>query len=89
MLSKYAHIGDTAYICFYDLQKVFDSVQHSVLLTVAYESGIVGRAWKVLESWYTSPHCMVKVNRILSNPFTLECVLTRLISFTNFVSALY
>ena len=47
-------------------------VQHPVLLTRAYESGIVGRAWRILKSWYSSPSCRVRIDRMLSEPFMLE-----------------
>lgn len=71
-LSKYARAGDTAYICFYDLHKAFDTVQYSVLLSRAFDCGIVGRAWRLLRSWYSSSKCMVKVNGELSEEFCLE-----------------
>ena len=59
-------------MCFYDLQKAFDSIQYPVLLKRLYESGVDGRAWRLLRSWYTSPKSMVRVNGLLSSPFTLE-----------------
>ncbi len=57
-------------MCFYDLQ---DSIQYPVLLKHLYESGVNGKAWRILRSWYTSPKSMVRVNGVLSSPFTLEC----------------
>ena len=59
-------------MCFYDLQKAFHSIQYPVLLKRLYESGVDGRAWRLLRSWYTSPKSMVRVNGLLSSPFTLE-----------------
>ena len=59
-------------MCFYDLQKAFDSVQYPVLLQCLYDAGINGRAWRLLKSWYTSPKGMVRVNGSLSSMFTLE-----------------
>ena len=59
-------------MCFYDLQKAFDSIQYPVLLKRLYESGVNGKAWRLLRSWYTSPKSMVRVNGLLSSPLTLE-----------------
>ena len=60
------------YMCFYDLQKAFDSVHYSVLLKRLYEAGVDGRAWRLLRSWYASPKSMVRVDGSLSSMFTLE-----------------
>ena len=35
-------------MCFYDLQKAFESVQYPILLKRLYEAGIDGRAWRLL-----------------------------------------
>ena len=59
-------------MCFYDLQKAFDTVHYSVLLKRLYEVGIDGRAWSLLRSWYASPQSIVRVNGSLSSMFTLE-----------------
>ena len=59
-------------MCFYDLQKAFDSIQYPVLLKHLYEAGVNGKAWRIIRSWYTSPNSMVRVNGVLSSPFTLE-----------------
>ena len=68
----YAQRSEKVYMCFYDLQKAFDSVQYPVLLQRLYDAGINGRAWRLLKSWYTSPKGMVQVNGSLSSMFTLE-----------------
>ena len=72
VLSMYAQRSEKVYVCFYDLQKAFDSVQYPVLLRRLYDTGINGRAWRLLKSWYTSPKGMVRVNGSLSTMFTLE-----------------
>ena len=71
-LSKFAREGDTTYLCLFDLAKAFDMVQYPVLLQRSYECGVVGRAWRLLRSWYTSPQCRVKVNGQLSDSFSLQ-----------------
>ena len=59
-------------MCFYDLQKAFDSVQYSVLLKRLYEAGVDGKIWRLLRSWYQSPKSMVRLDGSLSSMFTLE-----------------
>ncbi len=60
------------YFCFYDLQKVFDSVQYPILLKRLDNFGINGRTWRLLKSWYNHPKCKVKVDDQISAEFTLE-----------------
>ena len=42
-VSQFAQQGERMYMCFYDLQKAFDSVQYPVLLKCLYEVGINGK----------------------------------------------
>ena len=72
VISTYSQCSEKVYMCFYDLQKAFDSIQYPVLLKRLYECGVNGKAWRLLRSWYTSPKSMVRVNGLLSLPFTLE-----------------
>ena len=64
--------GNAAYICFFDLQKAFDTVQYPILLNCVFSWGINGKAWRLLDSWYTEPKCRVKVNGRLSQTICLE-----------------
>ena len=72
VLSQLARGGDRAYICFFDLQKAFDTVQYPLLLKRAFDCGINGKAWRLLNSWYTKPKCKIQVNKKLSSSITLE-----------------
>ena len=72
VISTYSRCSEKVYMCFYDLQKAFDSIQYPVLLKRLYESGVNGKAWRIIRSWYTSPKSMMRVNEVLSSPFTLE-----------------
>ena len=72
VISTYSQCSEKVYMCFYDLQKAFDSIQYPVLLKRLYESGVNGKAWRILRNWYTSSNSMVRVNGVLSSPFTLE-----------------
>ena len=72
VISTYSRCSEKVYMCFYDLQKAFDSIQYPALLKRLYEAGVNGKAWRIIRSWYTSPNNMVRVNGVLSSPFTLE-----------------
>ena len=60
------------YMCFYDLQKAFDSVPYPVLLNHHYEAGVDGKAWRLIRNWYNHRKCRVRINGQLSSAFTLE-----------------
>ena len=45
---KYMRGGDNVYMCMYDLQKAFDTVEYSVLLKRLFEIGVNGRLWRLL-----------------------------------------
>jgi hypothetical protein len=40
------------YQCFYDLKKAFDSVEYCIHLHHLYRSGINGKAWRMIRSFY-------------------------------------
>ena len=62
----YSQRCEKVYMCFYDLQKAFDSVHYSVPLKRLYEAGINGRASKLVYS----PKSMVKVDGSMSVEFS-------------------
>ena len=64
--------GSTAYQCFYDLEKAFDSVEYCVLLNHLYRSGINGRTWRLIKSFYNNPCGQVKIGNRLSRVVTLQ-----------------
>ena len=72
VVSQFSQQNEKMYMCFYDLQKAFDSVQYPVLLKRLYEAGIDGKAWRLIRNWYDNPKCRVRVNGQLSSTFTLE-----------------
>ena len=71
-VTKFAREGDNRYLCFFDLQKAFDSVQYPIMLKRVYKCGIMGKTWRLLRSWYTAPKCMVHLNGKTSEPYTME-----------------
>ena len=40
------------YMCLYDLQKAFDSVEYTALLERLFEVGVNGKMWRLLKNWY-------------------------------------
>ena len=72
VISMYSEHYEKMYMCFYDLQKAFDTVQYSILLKRLYEVGVHGRAWRLLKSWYSFPKSLVKICNSFSSPITLE-----------------
>ena len=71
-VSQFAQLGESMYMCFYDLQKAFDSVQYPVLPKRLYEAGISGKTWRLIRDWYDHPKSRVRVGNQLSAEFTLE-----------------
>ena len=72
IVSNHCRKGDRMYICFYDLQRAFDSVQYPILFKRLSEAGINGKTWRLTRNWYINPKCMVRSNGCLSSPFTIE-----------------
>ena len=71
-ISQFAQHGEKMYLCFYDLQKAFDSVQYPILLKRLYHAGINGKTWRLLRNWYHKPKSRVRVGGQLSPVYTLE-----------------
>ena len=45
--------GVNQYICFYNVEKSFDSIELPVLLKQLFDIGINGKLLRLLKSWYT------------------------------------
>ena len=53
--------GGQALLCLYDLEKTYDSVEHSVLLNAIYtNAGVNVKAWQVISHIYGNIHAVVK-----------------------------
>ena len=59
--------GGNQYICFYDVEKAFDSIELLILLKKLFEIGINGKLWRLLKSWYTHSPSRVRLNNCLSD----------------------
>ena len=81
VLTKLLSEGDSPYLCLFDLEKAFDSVEYNVLLHLLYASGVNGKTWCIIKSWYANPICAVRFNRSVSASFS-GCD-TRCSPFTN------
>ena len=71
-LLKFVREGDDAYICLYDLEKAFDSIEFPILLSHLFKRGINGKCWRLIRSWYTNPESTVKHAGTLSQPFSVH-----------------
>ena len=63
--------GSRVFMCLYDLQKAYDSVEYAVLLEKLFEAGVNGRTWRLLRSWYDGTECQVKYGDSLSESFVV------------------
>ena len=61
-VAKYLRGGSPVYMCLYDLQKAFDSVEYPVLLEKLFDAGVNGKMWRLLKSWYEDGFCQVKLD---------------------------
>ena len=53
--------GKSTYLFFVDFRKAFDTVWHAGLWKRLWDSGVQGKAWRVLRSLYSSIHASVRV----------------------------
>ena len=71
MIARYLGGGSRVYMCLYDLQKAFDSVEYPVLLQKLFDAGVNGKLWRLLKSWYEGGSCQVKLDGKLSRHFPI------------------
>ena len=72
IIARYLRGGSRVYMCLYDLQKVFDSVEYPILLQKLYDVGVNGKMWRFLKNWYEDGSCRVKVDGMVSGRFVVE-----------------
>jgi len=72
VVARYVCEGSDVYMCLYDLQKAFDSVEYCVLLQRLFSVGVNGRIWRLLRSWYDNVRCRVCMNGNLSSDFIVQ-----------------
>ena len=54
VLLNYIRQGESPFLCFYDIEKAFDSVEFPILLHHLFSIGINGKSWRLIKSWYQS-----------------------------------
>ena len=72
LMAHYLKQRENIYLCCYDLQKAFDTVEYGVLLCRLYDEGINAKLWRLQRAWYLAPKCHVRLNGTLSNRFSLQ-----------------
>ena len=72
VVNRYLQEGSQVYMCLYDLQKAFDSVEFPVLLRNLFDIGINSKTWRILYSWYTDCQSSVRLGRHVSHSYTME-----------------
>ena len=58
------------YVCFLDLSKEFDRVDHSLLVTKLISINAPGIITRILQAWYATQTFIVQWGNCLSAPFT-------------------
>ena len=71
VIAKYLNSGSKVYMCLYDLQKSFDSVEYAVLMDKLFEVGVNGKMWRLLRYWYEGGSCCIKVDGRLSATYSV------------------
>ena len=71
-IARYFRDGSKVYMCLFDLQKAFDSIEYPILFSHLYKLGINGKLWRILRSWYTGTECRVRVDGHCGESFRVE-----------------
>ena len=69
IIDFYTHNSSPVYLCFMDLSKAFDMVNHEKLFEVLQKRGIDFVISRILKIWYTTQRFMVKWGPVISKPF--------------------
>ena len=63
--------GGKPFLCLYDIEKAFDSVELPIMLKQLFSIGINGKLWRLLKHWYSTSSAKVKVNGHISSSFDI------------------
>ena len=72
VILRHIREDDSPYLCFFDLEKAFDSVEYRTLLSHIFKLGVNGKCWRIIKNWYTDACSVVKVNSGLSDPIQVN-----------------
>ena len=71
VLLNYIRQGEKPFLCLYDIEKAFDSVEFPILLQHIFSIGINGKSWRIIKAWYQIPTSRVKHENSRLPPFQL------------------
>ena len=71
-ISRYISDGSNVFMCLYDLQKAFDSVEYPILFQRLLDVGVNGRCWRLIRSLYKNAVSRVRIGNRLSKSYVLE-----------------
>ena len=71
-LHSFRRNEDNPYLCLYDLEKAFDSIEYVHLLKHLYRLGINGKAWRLIRFWYDNSCSSIRSNNLLSDSFQVH-----------------
>ena len=72
VIARYVEEGSPVYLCLYDLQKAYDSVEFPVLLDRLFKAGVNGKTWRLIRDWYQDGVCAVKSDGKVSSCFDVS-----------------
>ena len=72
IINRYMQENSKVFLCLYDLQKAFDTVEIPVLLHRLFAAGINSKTWRILQNGYTNSTSCVRVGCQKSSPFQLQ-----------------
>ena len=72
VIAQYVRGSSKVYMCLYDLQKTFDTVEYPVLLERLYKAGVNSKMWRILKDWYEGGSARVRVDGQLSEEYSIQ-----------------
>ena len=64
--------GDSPYLCLYDLEKAFDSIEYVHLLRHLFQLGVNGKAWRLIKFWYLHSSASIRSKGLISDSFQVH-----------------
>ena len=71
-LTHHLKEGGPPYLCLFDIEKAFYSIEIPILLQHLFKLGINGKLWRLIKKWYTNSSCCVRIRSQLSQPFSIN-----------------
>ena len=72
VLLREREAGRPTYLCFVDFRKAFDTVWHDGLWEQLWRRGVRGKAWRILQTLYSSVHAQVLVGDQTTRPVRMR-----------------